>query len=347
MLRAAVIKGPGGRSAWEDWRRAGGSIDTADSSTSRLLPAVYRNLEGSGVEDPDMPRLRGIYRHAWTMNQRVAQRVGEALESVHREGIPTMLLKGAAVWTAHYRDAGARRLDDVGVLVPPSEAERALAVLRESGWSPLCRIDPGRIVRSRHALALVEPGGTQINLHWRVLPESVRDDDFWAGAVAAAVGRASTLAPGPTEQLLHTCGYGVKAGRGALTWIADAAVIVGNAQQEIDWPRLVEGVARRGIALTTTTSLAVVREVLGARIPDQVMTQLGALPSTPRERLLLRLSPSPSLIAGSVRLWDLYRRRAAAGSDGYAYRDFLQYVADATELPSRRAIVARLARRAI
>jgi hypothetical protein len=67
-------------------------------------------------------------------------------------------------------------------------------------------------------------------------------------------------------------------------------VILRSAGGDIDWARLVEGVARRRIALTTTTSLAVLRVVLDAPIPQQVMTELGRLQDISRERLLLRLS---------------------------------------------------------
>jgi hypothetical protein len=290
LLRAATGDGRCACSAWAQWRRAGGRLDGLDSSVSRLLPMVYRTLEANQINDPDILRLRGVYRHAWVRNQRVLDRLGDALESLNRGGIPTMVLKGAAVSVTHHRDAGARRLDDVGVLVPPPEAEHALALLRADGWSPLCRSNPGRVLRRRHAIALAGPRDAQIDLHRRTLAESAGDEDFWSGAVPATVGRSATLAPGPTEQLLHACGPGARSGPNGLTWISDAAVILRSAGGDIDWARLVEGVARRRIALTTTTSLAVLRVVLDAPIPQQVMTELGRLQDISRERLLLRLS---------------------------------------------------------
>jgi hypothetical protein len=288
LLGAAVLHGPDARSSWVQWRRAGGDIDTVSPSSFRLLPLLYRNLEANRVDDPDMPRLKGVYRHAWVMNQRLARRLEPAIEALDREGIPTMTLGGSAMSVVHYRDAGARRMDDVGVLVPPFEAERAVAVLRASGWSPLGRVHPGRILRSGHTMPLVEPGGAQMDLQWRAFPESVSDEDFWSGAVAATLGAAGTLAPGPTEQLLHACVCGVRAGPDALMWIADAAVILHTA--EIDWVRLVDGAAQRELALTISAALAILRELVDEPIPDQVVAELGARPSSVRERLLLRLS---------------------------------------------------------
>jgi hypothetical protein len=347
VLRAAVSESADARTAWEEWRRTGGDIDTAEPAIAALLPLVYRNLEAELGDDPDSGRLKGIYRHTWVSNQHVARRIGEALAALGEGGVQAMVLKGPAVG-AHYRDGGARRLDDAGLLVIPHEGERALAVLRASGWESRCRTDAARVLGSRSVLPLTHADGGHINLHCRVLPGSVDDRDFWTGAVTATVGGTTALAPGATEQLLHACGHGVRAGRGTLLWIADAGVLIASTRDEIDWARFVDGVAERQIPLTTTASLAVVREALAAPIPDGIMEQLAELPPGPGERLQLRLASRPGAAATAVQMWTTYRRRtaASAASDGHVYRDFLDYAAAAADLPSRRAVLGRLTRRA-
>jgi hypothetical protein len=309
LLGAAVLHGPDARSSWVQWRRAGGDIDTVSPSSFHLLPLLYRNLEANRVDDPDIPRLKGVYRHAWVTNQQLARRLEPAIAALGRAGIPTMTLGGPAVSAVHYRDAGVRRIDDVGVLVSPVQARRAVTVLRAGGWSPLRHVDPGRILRSGHAMPLVQAGGARMDLQWRAFPESVSDEDFWSGAVPATLGTVGTLAPGPTEQLLHACVYGVRAGPDALTWIADAAVILRTAETEIDWARLVDGAAQRELALTTGAALTIVRELVDEPIPDQVLAELDARPSSVRERLRLRVSRRPGPIVRYVQRWDMYRRR--------------------------------------
>ena len=338
LLRAALLDGAVAREAWEGWRGAVGSIEAADLPAFCLLPLVYRNLEAAGVDDPDLPVLKGVYRHTWVTNQRLVRLVSPALDSLRVAGIPTMALNGAATLT-HYRSAGARPIDDVDILVPTRDAERAVNTLRGRGWSVPAGIALHRVIRSRHAARLRGPGGAEIDLHWRVLPESVRDGDFWSGAAPAFLGNAPTLAPGPTEQLLHACADGMTLGSGAaLLWIADAAAILRDAGSDLDWSRLVSGAAERKVTVRVATSLALVRELVGVPIPDRVLAQLNAAPSGPRERLLLRLAERPVLGGAWILMWDHYRRLAAAAEDGEGYRDFLQYVADARFLPSRRAI---------
>jgi hypothetical protein len=292
LLRAALFEGPDARAAWLEWRRAGGDIETVDASMFGLLPLVYRSLEAGGVRDPAMSRLKGVYRHSWVKNQRLLHRVGPALDALQTAGIRTMVLDGAAVTATHYRDVGARPLDDADVLVPPHETKRAMAVLEATGWSTLAGAKPGRVIRSLHVTRLAEPGGGLIDLHRRALLTSVRDDDFWAGAVPVTVGGAATLAPGPTEQLLHACAHG---GSARLSWVADASVIIREAGSQIDWARLIEGVAARQLTLRTRASLAVLRDVLDAPIPDRVMAELESLPTGRRERLRFRFASRPDV----------------------------------------------------
>jgi Uncharacterised nucleotidyltransferase len=345
LLRAALLDGGACGAAWSAWRQGGGTIDNVDMPTFRLLPLVYRNLERNRVDDPDMPRLRGVYRHTWVANQRLARRVDSGLDALRRRQIPTMVLKGAAVAAVHYSDAGVRPMDDIDVLVAPEHAAQALDVLHGDGWSLQARIHPVRVMRSVHAIPLADASGAKVDLHWRALPESVRDDDFWSASIPVTLGRADTAVPGATEQLLHTCAHGVRVHSAPLRWIADAAVILAGA--EIDWRRLIDGVSERQVTRKVALSLATLGEVLGTPIPSWVISELRAVPPNPREELLLRLALRPRLTGGYVQIWDMYWRRVSAGDYAPAWRDFLQYVADVSQLPSRRAIGPRAARRAL
>ena len=345
LLRAALVEQAEACRAWEQWRAAGGNIDSVDAQTFHLLPLVYRSLEASGVADPDLARLKGVYRHAWTANQQRAHRTALALDCLRREGIPTMVLGGAAVSVSHYRDLGVRRLDDSAVLVPPDDAERALSVLRACGWSMRARIEPRRVLRSAHATTLVQPSGDQLLLHWRVLPESIDDKDFWSAAVNAEVAGVATLVPGPAQQLLHACAHD-EFFPVSLRWVADAGVIIRSAGATIDWARLVVGANGREVALRVSTALSVLVGLLGTPIPHAVISELQALPSGGYERFILRLAQKPVRFGSYVWLWKTYRRRVTFGRRPIG-GGFLQYVADMRELPSRRAIGPMLARRAV
>ena len=126
------------RSEHEERWKAGG-IEPLDAGSQALLPIVYRNLAGHGVNGPEMRRARLAYETTWLGNERLFRDVSALLEALRAVGIETMILKGAALALLHYRDLGLRSLGDVDVLVRPHDVRRAVDVLTGRGWDPARR----------------------------------------------------------------------------------------------------------------------------------------------------------------------------------------------------------------
>jgi hypothetical protein len=343
LLHAAALGEPRARRAWAQWRKDGGTIDVVDMPTFRLLPLIYRSLEAKGIDDPDLLRLKGIYRHSWVARQRLVHGVRPALEALRAAGIPTMLLKGAAVALRHYRDLGVRPMDDIDVLVPPQHAEAAIDALAQAGWSFGAAIPRARALRSWHAWHGSDEAGADIDLHWRVLPESGLDGDFWERAVAVELGGAKTLAPGPADQLLHTCVHAISLYSAPLRWIADAMAIIDDDGASVDWSELVDGARRRRVSLKAATALATVRELMGAEIPSEVIGELHAASSGPLEALNHRLALRQ--FRGHFYVWGWAMHRVLRTGQAPAVTpSLLQYLADLRQMPSRGAVVRALAR---
>src|SRR3990172_3071094 len=75
LLRAALQQGSEALNAWEMWKKAV-PFDQMDPASVRLLPLVYRNMQTQcDLEDPLLQKLKGVYRHAWAMNQLLLQNV--------------------------------------------------------------------------------------------------------------------------------------------------------------------------------------------------------------------------------------------------------------------------------
>lgn len=62
VLRAALLPGEAGAAAWGRLRPELDIDDLWDSEIYRMLPLVQRNLQGLGLDDPDLPRMRGLAR---------------------------------------------------------------------------------------------------------------------------------------------------------------------------------------------------------------------------------------------------------------------------------------------
>ncbi len=86
LLRVALLDDDRAAAAWHELRPQL-DLDTIDWDQHRLMPLVERGLRRSGVDDPDLGRLRGIHRQSWSRNQLLLRRTAPALARLEAEGI--------------------------------------------------------------------------------------------------------------------------------------------------------------------------------------------------------------------------------------------------------------------
>jgi len=132
MLRAALGDAETAMDAWHALR-VRLDLDSLGPASQRLLPPLWRNLSRLGVQDPILGRCRGAYRYHWSRNQLLFRRGAVLLAELAASGIETLLLKGAALATRYYGDAGLRPMNDFDVAVPAGAAGDAVAVLERNG----------------------------------------------------------------------------------------------------------------------------------------------------------------------------------------------------------------------
>ena len=101
-----------------------------------------------------------------------------AADKLRSEGIPSILLKGAAIATWLYDDGHVRPYGDVDLLVSPSQFERATEVLAELGYAhPLAGAHPAEV--STRERDLLGPGHVWIDLHLGLLGVTVSTQECW------------------------------------------------------------------------------------------------------------------------------------------------------------------------
>lgn len=287
LLRAALEQSTEGLAAWEAWRQTA-HLDQPLYGTQHLLPLLYRNLTDQGVKDPEMGILKGHYRLAWYRNQVLFGKMAELLQTLAEAGIPTMALKGAPLALQYYRDLGLRPMADFDLLVPPGQGPAMVALLQAQDWQPKgepASLTPAAMSVSNGA-SFRSADGYEIDVHWYVLPECCyagADDAFWRYSGSLEVGGAPTLAPHPTELLLHVCQHGYKWNPvPPFRWVADATILLRSAA--IDWRRFLESAQSRRLVLPLRNTLHYLNEFLDLPIPGEVLEALDAQPVSGRER---------------------------------------------------------------
>lgn len=288
------------------WRALSPSfdLDLLERGTFEVLPLVYRSLVRAGVDDPDLPRLKGIYRKSWVTGSLLAERTAEAARALGGTEIPALFVEGVVLAQRFYPELGLRPTASIDVLVRHGDRARASAALARAGWSadasppgehaPVAYLSDARgnvlVLRTRLAVDFVAPGMDAEAL-------------LWSAAETWPLGTVEVLVPSPTDTLLAVCASRARLeGARQTQWIADAALLLSS---RIDWQRLTAA----GVEFGQAQRLRDVFEYLGTlpitEVPQEVSRALEAARPTYRERLSYtcttrrspRLGSFPSLIA--------------------------------------------------
>ncbi len=352
LLRAALVSGDAGLAAWHGWRRAA-DLDEIDRGSARLLPLLWFNLLANEVDDPWMPRFKGIYRHTWFGNQVWMRNVREvqALLAVH--GVEPLFLKGIALANVYYSNPGLRPMDDLDILIAPEQVPSALDALAAGGWR--CIVErPTMVLRTVHAVELLSADQHNLDVHAHLLQGSLNSD-----VDARRRARATTvqLADGPltvldpTDQLLHVLVHGVESDPPAPRWLADALIVM-RREPAIDWRRLAADAGAESRSLAVARALAELVEVFGrdnVPVPAYVLDAYrDRLRSSAQARFEQRVASGPRVpVVGYAlqRTVDYRRWRRSGNGDPERSAGFDAYLRLNWGVESRRDLVVQASRR--
>jgi len=254
----------------EAWRRLRPQLDLErlELGSFPVLPLVHRQLERLGIDDPYMPRLAGIRRRTWAMNQLGLDAVAPALRSLEEAGAEPIVV-GGWQFPAHYYggDFGLRLVEGLEVLVRP--------------WFSAPREAVGGVTH------LVGADGRTYLLHERFARDfSVPGHDVEPETFEIALGATQARALVPTDELVRVCLAGARASDPPnVLWAADALAVL---QSPIDWDRLVRHALRLRAMLRVRDALVYLRRELDAAVPDEAIRELEAHPPLRREALAHR-----------------------------------------------------------
>lgn len=288
LLDAALADRSRALEAYAQWRA---SIDLdAEFSPAvlRLLPAVYENLRAAGLADPLMGRLKGVYRRAWYESRQLFHRVQPIARALADRGIPVLVLKGAALLLDYYRQHGLRPMADVDLWVPRPAIEEATAMLRAHSWRLGTEPSPDHL-RFHHAIQCFGPDGGELDLHWHVFWERGRDDvDAAVLAASEPIDFAGTPLRqlDPTTLLVHVVTHGIRWNRETpIRWIPDALIILRKRGPDVDWSRFARLVDELRARQRCWMGLSYLADRFGARVPGEVLADLGRRRPTLLERI--------------------------------------------------------------
>lgn len=272
----------------------------------RVAPLLYKQLSrddlrsaGSAAAFDQLEKL--YYRNA-IRNRCLLHELRELLRALQSRGIRVIVLKGAYLAPAVYRDPALRVMKDLDLLIPQSQiadAERAVAAM---GYHPAVSFSPEECFARWHQLPEMHREGAvaSLELHWTLTHPDQRwtidIDGLWSRAVPFTVAGLETLSLCPEDTLLHLCDHATWHHLDQLFWqgispVCDIDQMV-RAHPQLDWAqvraRTPEGDGGKGVFLM----LHLAHTLLGTPIPAAVLRALQ-----PRE-----FSPQVAAVAASYLL---------------------------------------------
>jgi hypothetical protein len=213
-------------------------------------------------------------------------------------------------------DYGQRACIDIDVLLPPRDAERAEAVLRELGYRAGPECWPGHLRRyyGARAFQLAENPGPfadalAVGLHWGLLDSSffrrgVLIDDLLARARPLAVAGVDTLRLASEDELVYECGH-LALHHGydeALFRYYEMAALVLGAGARFDWDAVISRTVAWRLAIPVQRIVEHIGSLWPDAIPGTVRRRVSSLRPTRAERLVhdvrVRYTDNPPVRAG-------------------------------------------------
>ena len=227
-----------------------------------LFAALCRFSLFDRVPESTARALREYGRLATVRSMYLCEQLTEAVKALSGARIEFVLLKGAARLYAGASDAYWHWYDDIDILIERRDGDRAVAALRQAGYSTVHRAGEALLYeRTHHHLApLVKPGGVSVELHLALAPPqkfSLATD--WDGLtryfcrLSGPAGEVLTLDAAGTA--LHRALHGA-----GIAYLHDVVLL---AQMLSEHPQLANALRdvlrsdrRRAVALKATLLLA-------------------------------------------------------------------------------------------
>jgi Uncharacterised nucleotidyltransferase len=280
---------------WDRWTTQLSPPFSVDPISLQSLPLLYKRLQ-PGHADLLSKLIQDSYRTTWLRNHLIFRALQTSLETLHQAGVRTLVLKGAALINAYYKDMGARTMGDFDILVPKSQFLIAAQSLEASGWTPLYSASDFD-THFDHALTFADGRGNFLDLHVHVLHFTTRpdaDDLFWANSVPVSLAGVETQALSAADQILNLAEHGMSwVPNPPLRWIPDIAWVISRGNP--DWDRLLWMARHLHKSLVVSTALEYLNENHLAEAPEWVLAALRDLPVDGWERSDFELNARDSL----------------------------------------------------
>jgi len=295
---------------------------------------LYREIKSRGLPAWLVPAdvgngLRDAYRNHATLNTCLFSDASKVIRALVGNQLPVIALKGLALAKNIYGDIALRPMSDMDLLVKESDLGRAGRILLALGYKPHPAVLGCALNVPHHSPPFTNKSGTVIELHWNIVapdgPVKVDVDGLWERACLVTVGDVEVRTLSPEDLFLHLCVHAcrhLQDGLG-LIQLCDIAGLVKTSVDKIDWQVVVGRAARWGARKCVYLMLLLVRDLLGAALPEKIMSGMKPDGYQPvfldaARAQIFEASPEVPLVTITRRVGQLSEIKNAGGLKGKA-----------------------------
>jgi len=259
----------------------------AEAHRLRVAPLVYAGLRSAAVDAVPPAVLDALRRATLAVGARSArleQAAASAIAAASEDGIPVLILKGLALQNLAYPPGTTRPMDDVDLLVSPTDSPRLSRLLRSRGYRNDLRGEEDFFAPDlSHSVDLHTDLVNTTRLPARGALWAEPFQEIWRRRQRFALGPTQAWTLGPQDCIQHLAVHAVHhhGMQGAL-WLADLLAALQT------WPAAVYAV--RGAPAGVRRSVWYCLEVLATRGHDPTPDVRAALRPRrllPQERRVL------------------------------------------------------------
>ena len=253
-----------------------------------------------------------LFKHLWVI-----------LQTLQKQEIPVVLLKGADLARSLYPEPGLRWMTDLDLLVQPAQFEHALSLLNSFGYYEyLPEASPGLDRLISHHAHLVKKDKIPIflELHKALISTqafryAVPMDWFWQNLETCVLWGNNPISGtqndvyilNPTANLLFLAAHLMLQHGGenvSLRWLLDLQRLVKYRGDEIDWQALITQANLFGWSSALGAALEAVNGCFATPLPEGLISSLQAQMSTNDAIVHLKAEHAPTRL---MQVWKILR----------------------------------------
>lgn len=287
-----------------------------------LVPNLYLAIKAHAnklaVPEEMVSAMRRQYLIAVARNLHLFQGLSSLLHTFNREGIPTVLLKGAHLAADVYGDMALRNMCDIDLLAKQTDLMRIERLLLSVGAEPE---DRRRVIGNdnRHFAYRLAGSGLRVEIHWTLTSGGacrIGWEEVEARLRPIAIHSVPSLALCPEDLLLHLSLHAAgHLDALQVRMLCDMVAVGERYGDELDWPGLVARAGMWGASRAAYVMLKLARERLGAPLPEKWVAAL--MPEEMKEDIVRnvdgRFFTAPKTVAPPVLSIGMARFKNAKG----------------------------------